>query len=211
MTVLTVPRSAFRRLRTLADQLRAVATGESTDDESASESKRGQEDGRDAGSNPVLRADGSGRAARGEQSTTEGDGCCWLPPSADPTPGVQLEDIETQSDIVQHVGLTPGEFVLALVERNNGRVEQQAFTEYTNLSESSLSRLLGDLETRGLGQRFPHRLPEDGLPPGGRAGSRPRGRNRAVRTDTTCLSGRRSGPGDRTGVELSGPAPPTQV
>lgn len=70
----------------------------------------------------------------------------WLPPEADPTPGVRPEDIDSQADIVQHVGLTPREFVIAVLHRHDGHVPQQAFTRYTDLSESSLSRLLGDLE-----------------------------------------------------------------
>lgn len=154
-------RNLFHRLRLrLTDSLQAASSGLPTGDGSALASVAEALPLRDTGTDqatdtdPAIRADGSGATTTSEQADDGGTGYGWLPPAANPTPGVRAEDIGSQSEIVEHVGLTPGEFVVALVDHHDGRLEQQAFTEYTDLSESALSRLLGDLETRGLVQRF---------------------------------------------------------
>lgn len=146
-----------RLRRTLTTRLRGVTADEATDGEDASGSplEEGEAPANPADETaPATRADGAGRTVDGDPSVREVADCSWLPPAANPTAGVRPEEITTQADIVQHVGLTPGEFVLALLEHHDGRVEQQAFTEYTGFSESSLSRLLGDLEAQGLVRRF---------------------------------------------------------
>lgn len=109
---------------------------------------------RDGATDQVEWVDDRGPATEAERDTSDRVDFNWLPPAANPSPGVRPADIGSQSEIVEHVGLTPTEFVLALVEHHDGRIEQQAFTEYTALSESSLSRLLCDLETNDLVQRF---------------------------------------------------------
>lgn len=58
-------------------------------------------------------------------------------------------DLETRADLMSELGLTPAEFVTRLLEEKGGRLEQQAFSEYTAWSASTTSRILSDLEDDG--------------------------------------------------------------
>lgn len=60
------------------------------------------------------------------------------------------EAIEHRADTLHEAGLEPREFVRRLVEEEGGSVRQQAFTDYTDWSEATVSRVLSDLEDEGL-------------------------------------------------------------
>lgn len=56
------------------------------------------------------------------------------------------DEIERRVDMLKETGHPPAEFVTALLEAEGGDLPQQAFTDYTDLSESTVSRILQDLE-----------------------------------------------------------------
>lgn len=148
-------RSVTRRLwRALAGRLDAARARIAAGDGNESSQEHGSELNQAETTSQVERVDGSGPAADADSTDADRVDFSWLPPAADSSQDVRPADIGSQSEIVQRLGVTPTEFVLALLEHHDGRLEQQAFTAYTALSESSLSRLLGDLETNDLVQRF---------------------------------------------------------
>jgi hypothetical protein len=63
--------------------------------------------------------------------------------------GRTFEEVETKADILCELGLSPGEFVVALTEQNGGRIRQRAFSERTGLSPSTVSRMLSEMEADG--------------------------------------------------------------
>lgn len=72
-------------------------------------------------------------------------------PGGDATVAVAYdpEEIECRVDTLHEAGLEPEEFVQRLVEEEGGGVRQQAFTDYTDWSEATVSRVLSDLEDQG--------------------------------------------------------------
>lgn len=60
------------------------------------------------------------------------------------------DEIERRADTLHEAGVEPPEFVRRLVEKEGGWVKQQAFTDYTDWSEATISRVLSDLEDDGL-------------------------------------------------------------
>lgn len=57
--------------------------------------------------------------------------------------------IGTRADVVYETGLTPEQFVVALVEAHDGSLRQQAFTDHVDWSESLVSRVLRAMEEEG--------------------------------------------------------------
>ncbi|MFC6731790.1 helix-turn-helix domain-containing protein [Haladaptatus sp. DYSN1] len=62
---------------------------------------------------------------------------------------VDPAELQTPSDVLAKLGQLPEEFVIHLLESNDGRLKQQAFTELTAWSPSTTSRLLQELEEDG--------------------------------------------------------------
>lgn len=60
--------------------------------------------------------------------------------------GYDPELIQTQNDVVDHLGMDSEEFVVKLVQRHEGRLPQQAFTDVTSWSAATVSRLLSEME-----------------------------------------------------------------
>lgn len=60
----------------------------------------------------------------------------------------------TRSDIIAETGMTPGEFVRALLEENGGRAYQGTICDETGLSKSATSRLLTQMEEDGTVTRI---------------------------------------------------------
>lgn len=56
-------------------------------------------------------------------------------------------------DVVTETGLTPKEFLVAVVRIRGGRTYQKDLVETTGWSGSSVSRLLGELEADGVVER----------------------------------------------------------
>lgn len=77
------------------------------------------------------------------------------------------EEIESRSDILTKLGITPATFVRRLLEQEGGRIYQRDFHKYVNFSASTISRLLRDLEDEEkivrihVGQRKLIVLPEE--------------------------------------------------
>lgn len=148
-------RSGTRHLRrALTGRLDAARTQIAAGGGHESSHERGSESNQAGATGQVEWVDDTGPAADADSTDADRVDFSWLPPAADSPADVRPADIGSQSEIVQHLGVTPTEFVIALLEHHDGRLEQQAFTVYTALSESSLSRLLCDLETEGLVRRF---------------------------------------------------------
>jgi hypothetical protein len=61
---------------------------------------------------------------------------------------VDPSEIQTRTDVQLKLGMTTSEFVTRLLDENGGEMQQQAFTEYTDWSSSTVSRVLKDLERR---------------------------------------------------------------
>lgn len=78
------------------------------------------------------------------------------------------ERLERCSDTMLVLGLEPETFAKRLIQEHGGRLRQQQFTEYTNWSESTISRLLQKLEKEGevvrvrLGREKIVFLPDEG-------------------------------------------------
>lgn len=81
----------------------------------------------------------TGGGEHADESAT-GENCGVPPLDFDP------EAIQSRTDILDETGYTPREFVVRLLELEGGRLPQQALTEYTDLSEASVSRYLQQLE-----------------------------------------------------------------
>ena len=76
-----------------------------------------------------------------EQQTVESDR---------PTVDELLESGATSKvDVATETGLTPAEFLRAVVHTNGGKMYQKELVDATGWSESSVSRLLGALEAEG--------------------------------------------------------------
>ncbi|QLG26329.1 hypothetical protein HUG10_01685 [Halorarum halophilum] len=90
----------------------------------------------------------------------------------------------SRRDFVTEIGVRPEELFPQLIEEHGGTLPQKEFTEFTNLSNSTISRLLQEMEDDGrivrvqVGREnmvcLPEHAPSDGLPPTDRAESPPR-------------------------------------
>lgn len=96
------------------------------------------------------------RRFRGEAPPVEGSAASdeedrAIPEEADATVAVSYDpdEIERQADTLAELGLQPEEFVIQLLERADGRLRQQAFTNYTDWSEATVSRVLSEMEADG--------------------------------------------------------------
>lgn len=85
-------------------------------------------------------------------SALDGDRATTTHPGGEATQEVPYdpEEIGRRVDTLYEAGLEPREFVRRLVEEEGGHVKQQAFTDYTDWSEATVSRVLSDLEDEGL-------------------------------------------------------------
>lgn len=87
--------------------------------------------------------------------------------------GCVASRLNVPADVLTELGLTPEEFVTQVVEAEGGSVKQQAFTEYTAWSESTICRTLQAMEAEGhivrirMGREnvvyLPERAPSTGL------------------------------------------------
>jgi len=94
---------------------------------------------------------GAGGTARSNEGENPGD--CGGPTAnqtrsggASSLPAFDPADLTTPNDVPAKLGLMPGEFVRRVLEENDGRLKQQAFTDYTDWSSSTVSRELQRLE-----------------------------------------------------------------
>ncbi|MFC4439018.1 MULTISPECIES: helix-turn-helix transcriptional regulator [Natrialbaceae] len=76
--------------------------------------------------------------------------------SQDETQGllVHPEDGPTSRDELLEYGFTPEEYVRAVLEQHDGRFKQRLLAEEYGWSSSTVSRLLTDLEKRGVVDRY---------------------------------------------------------
>lgn len=93
----------------------------------------------DAERDEPLYRDSDSRPAADDQESSETEALRYDP-----------EVLENRVDVLDELGLPPEEFVVRLVEEQDGQVRQQAFTEYTDWSEATVSRVLADLEADGV-------------------------------------------------------------
>lgn len=79
-------------------------------------------------------------------------------------------DCPTRRDVVRETGLTPEEYLLQKLRAEGGEIRQQDLCDWTDWSESSVSRQLTEMEEEGLivrlriGREKIVRLPEEGSP-----------------------------------------------
>lgn len=69
-------------------------------------------------------------------------------------PLVDPEDGPTNRDELLEYGYTPEEYVRAVLEQHDGRFKQRLLAEEYGWSSSTVSRLLTDLEKRGVVDRY---------------------------------------------------------
>lgn len=101
---------------------------------------------------PATGPSGEGDRAGSSSAAATGEGAVLDESHRDDdASGVKYDpgEIEDRADVVAELGLEPEAFVVRLLEELGGRVPQQAFTEYTDWSESTISRVLQALEDDG--------------------------------------------------------------
>ncbi|QLG63579.1 helix-turn-helix transcriptional regulator [Halorarum salinum] len=91
-----------------------------------------------------------------------------------PLPEYDPDALSSRRDFVVELGMPPEEFFPRLVAHHDGALPQKSFTEFTDLSSSTISRILGELEDDGrivrvtVGREnaivLPERAPQDGVP-----------------------------------------------
>lgn len=103
----------------------------------------------------VSRETGDGSPATGDDEDASPPGSDAAIPGPDAAAEIRLDDVdpadlESLGDVIEVLGMTPQSFVLRLVEEGGGRIRQQEICESTNWSESTITRLLQDMEESGL-------------------------------------------------------------
>lgn len=89
--------------------------------------------------------------------------------------GYDPDELQCRVDTLVELGLTPEEFVRRLLDERGGQLEQQAFTDHTDWSETTVSRVLTGMEEDGAIERIqlgrekvvylPHHAPTSDFPP----------------------------------------------
>lgn len=90
----------------------------------------------------------------------------------------------SRRDFVTEIGVRPEEFFPQLIEEHGGTLPQKKFTEFTNLSSSTISRLMQEMEDDGrivrvqVGREnmvcLPEHAPSNGIHPTERTENPPR-------------------------------------
>lgn len=102
-------------------------------------------DGRPSTQNGTGSATG---AQPGPESVTGAEGDTWIE-------RVEPTDLESPSQLYMAHGVTPTEFFVGMLEDNEGRLRQQAFSEATGWADSTISRHLKRMEDEGDVVRVP--------------------------------------------------------
>lgn len=63
------------------------------------------------------------------------------------------DELDRRIDVLNQLGLEPETFVTRLLQEQGGRLKQQAFTDYTDWSEPTVTRLLTEMEAEGAIER----------------------------------------------------------
>lgn len=125
---------------------------------------------------PVTEAESVG--SRGSSSDERKGG------SGEPLPEYDPDALSSRKDFLTETGMLPEKFFLRLVEQHDGSLPQKRFTEFTDLSKSTISRILREMEedgqvvmvTVGRGNTvfLPEEAPTDGFPTADEPDSVPR-------------------------------------
>lgn len=67
----------------------------------------------------------------------------------DVTPRHPPESARTQADVFSETGMLPEDYVVKVIETNGGRLKQQTICDITGWSNSSISRILSELQDDG--------------------------------------------------------------
>lgn len=95
-------------------------------------------------SEPMSSGDrSSGEGSSGQASSGE------APSEPGSSGDLDVTDVEKPADIALKLGLTEAEFVIEFLEAHDGKVDQQAFVDQLDWSNSKVSRLLQSLEDDG--------------------------------------------------------------
>ncbi|ELY67544.1 helix-turn-helix transcriptional regulator [Natrinema versiforme] len=139
-----------RAVRTCADAVGSAGAGRR--DESATNRAKQRREERAGRLEVTSRSANSEASGDGEDTGSAGDGSDGGSSLANGA--VDPDDGPTSRAEILEYGLTPEEYVRAVLVEHGGRLKQQRFIDRYGWSRATLSRLLSDLEDRDVVERY---------------------------------------------------------